>query len=176
MRPADSCEVLALRVTTLLQYALNPPPPEAELLHDWRSRILSTVLFFIAPRGLLTAIPGFGRVLAARGLRFSIDDFGTGDSSLAHPQRLQLRELKIDRRCIADTPQDPGDTAIVSMILSMARHLGLQVVAERVETQAQADVLAAHGGDTLRGLLYARPQPLEQWLASTPHHRLVLRS
>jgi diguanylate cyclase (GGDEF)-like protein len=109
------------------------------------------------------------QTLAARGIRFSIDDFGTGYSSLSYLKRLPLHELKIDRSFIQDTPQDPGDTAIVQMILSMARHLGLKVVAEGVETQAQADFLAAHGCDALQGFLYARPQPLAEWLAQTRH-------
>jgi EAL domain-containing protein (putative c-di-GMP-specific phosphodiesterase class I) len=107
--------------------------------------------------------------LAARGIRFSIDDFGTGYSSLAYLKRLPLHELKIDRSFIEDTPRDPGDTAIVEMILSMARHLGLKVVAEGVETRAQADFLAAHGCHALQGFFYARPQPLDEWLRVTHH-------
>ncbi len=107
--------------------------------------------------------------LALLGIRFSIDDFGTGYSSLAYLKRLPLHELKIDRSFIEDTPHDPGDTAIVEMILSMARHLGLKVVAEGVETRAQADFLSAHGCDALQGFLYARPQPLDDWLRVTHH-------
>jgi diguanylate cyclase (GGDEF)-like protein len=102
--------------------------------------------------------------LAARGIRFSVDDFGTGYSSLAYLKRLPLHELKIDRSFIQDTPTDPGDTAIVQMILSMARHLGFKVVAEGVETRAQADFLAANGCDAMQGYLYSRPQPLDEWL------------
>ena len=109
------------------------------------------------------------QALAARGIRFSIDDFGTGYSSLAYLKRLPLHELKIDRSFIQDTPQDPNDTAIVAMILSMARHLSLKVVAEGVETRAQAGFLTAHGCDALQGFLYARPQPLDAWLTATRH-------
>ncbi|WP_242671331.1 putative bifunctional diguanylate cyclase/phosphodiesterase [Hylemonella gracilis] len=104
--------------------------------------------------------------LAERGIRFSIDDFGTGYSSLAYLKRLPLHELKIDRSFITDTPDDPGDTAIVEMILSMARHLELKVVAEGVETRAQAEFLSSHGCTAQQGYLHARPQPLDRWLAN----------
>ena len=109
------------------------------------------------------------QALAELGIRFSVDDFGTGYSSLAYLRRLPLHELKIDRSFIEHTPQDAGDTAIVQMILSMARHLGLKVVAEGVETRAQADFLASQGCDVLQGYLYARPQPLDVWLRDTVH-------
>lgn len=104
--------------------------------------------------------------IAALGIRFSIDDFGTGYSSLAYLKRLPLYELKIDRSFIQDTPTDPSDTAIVQLILSMAQHLGLRVVAEGVETREQADFLAAKGCDAMQGYLYARPAPVDEWLAT----------
>ena len=101
--------------------------------------------------------------LAALGIRFSIDDFGTGYSSLAYLKRLPLHELKIDKSFVQDMPHDINDTAIVQLVLSMARHLGLRVVAEGVETQEQAQFLVAHGCQVLQGYLYSRPIPLEQW-------------
>jgi diguanylate cyclase (GGDEF)-like protein/PAS domain S-box-containing protein len=108
------------------------------------------------------------RELADLGIRFSIDDFGTGYSSLSYLTSMPLYELKIDKRFIDDTPRDARDTAIVQAILAMARHLGLRVVAEGVETQEQADFLVAHDCDGLQGFLYARPMPLDDfpgWLA-----------
>jgi len=81
-----------------------------------------------------------------------------------------LFELKIDRSFVSDTPHDPSDTSIVETILSMARNLKLRVVAEGVETRAQADFLVAAGCPVLQGFLVARPQPLADWLA----HRLAL--
>ncbi|PHV05632.1 diguanylate cyclase [Janthinobacterium sp. BJB412] len=103
--------------------------------------------------------------LAAMGLRFSIDDFGTGYSSLAYLKKMPLYELKIDRSFVRDTPDDASDKAIVQAILAMARHLGLRVVAEGVETQAQADFLTANGCACLQGYLYGRAMPLEALLA-----------
>ncbi|MFN4351625.1 MAG: EAL domain-containing protein [Hylemonella sp.] len=103
--------------------------------------------------------------LVKMGIRFSIDDFGTGYSSLSYLQRLPLFELKIDRSFVQDTPHDVNDTAIVQSILSMAQHLGLEVVAEGVENRAQADFLLASHCNRLQGYLFSQPQPLEDWLA-----------
>ncbi len=136
-----------------------------------RSGARADLLVFEVTEGLLLenlehTIPRMN-ALAARGIRFSIDDFGTGYSSLAYLKRLPLHELKIDRSFIQDTPHDPGDTAIVAMILSMAQHLGLKVVAEGVETRAQADFLAAHGCHAMQGFFYSHPQALDAWLRVT---------
>jgi diguanylate cyclase (GGDEF)-like protein len=102
--------------------------------------------------------------LVALGIRFSIDDFGTGYSSLSYLKKMPLFELKIDRSFVRDTPDDPSDTAIVQSVLSVARHLGLRVVAEGVETQAQADFLRANRCECMQGFLFARPMPLADWL------------
>ena len=102
--------------------------------------------------------------LVQLGVRFSIDDFGTGYSSLAYLKKLPLFELKIDKSFVQDTPDDANSTAIVQSILAVANHLDLRVVAEGVETRAQADFLAANGCTFLQGYLFARPGPLQPWL------------
>ncbi|MEG1051746.1 MAG: EAL domain-containing protein [Janthinobacterium sp.] len=111
------------------------------------------------------------RALADLGIRFSIDDFGTGYSSLAYLTSMPLYELKIDKRFIDDMPRDARDTAIVQAILAMARHLGLRVVAEGVETQEQADFLVAHDCDGLQGYLIAQPMPVEDFPAWLARHQ-----
>lgn len=112
--------------------------------------------------------------LAALGIRFSIDDFGTGYSSLAYLKRLPLHELKIDKSFVQDMPDDSDDTAIVKMILSMARHLNLHVVAEGVETREQAEFLIANQCHVMQGYFYSRPEPIGEWLSALLEREAVL--
>ena len=102
--------------------------------------------------------------LATLGIRFSIDDFGTGYSSMAYLRQLPLYELKIDRTFIQGLPLDTSSVAIVSAMLAMAKHLGLRVVAEGVETREQADFLNAENCDCSQGFLFCRPVAAERWL------------
>ena len=99
--------------------------------------------------------------LADLGVTLSIDDFGTGFSSLAYLQRLPLHQLKIDRSFVADISSDEG-RAIVSAVVGMAEALNLETVAEGVELVAQAQVLTTLGCHAAQGYLYARPFPLER--------------
>jgi diguanylate cyclase (GGDEF)-like protein len=105
------------------------------------------------------------RELAALGIRFSIDDFGTGYSSLGYLKKMPLYELKIDKSFMRDTPHDANGTAIVQTILAMADHLGLRVVAEGIETEAQARFLGENGRPCMQGYLYCRPLPLPDLIA-----------
>ncbi len=98
--------------------------------------------------------------LAQLGIRFSIDDFGTGYSNLAYLRKMPLYELKIDKGFIRDMPDDSNGTALVQSILAMAGQLGLRVVAEGIETSAQARFLTEHGRPCMQGYLFCRPMPL----------------
>ncbi len=103
--------------------------------------------------------------LAALGIHFSMDDFGTGYSSLAYLKRLPIHELKIDKSFIQDVTTDLNDAALVETILAVAQHLHLQVVAEGVETAAQAEFLNARGKVIHQGYFFGRPEPVDTWLA-----------
>lgn len=100
--------------------------------------------------------------LRAVGLRFSLDDFGTGYSSLAYLRQLSLEQLKIDKSFVRDVLTNASDAAIAQTVLTLGQALGLTVVAEGVETQAQCDFLKGHGCRMFQGYLFGRPLPLNQ--------------
>lgn len=94
------------------------------------------------------------------GVRIALDDFGVGHSNLSHLQELRVDRLKIDRGFVERLPDPDGITPILRTILDLAERLDLDVVAEGVETRAQADALARHGVALLQGYLFARPVPV----------------
>lgn len=91
------------------------------------------------------------------GIYLSIDDFGTGYSSMTYLKRFPVGKLKIDQGFIRDIPGDSEDAAITTATIQMAHGLKLQVVAEGIETEAQADFLSEHGCDLGQGYLFSRP-------------------
>ncbi len=98
--------------------------------------------------------------LKAEGVQFSVDDFGTGYSSLAYLTRLPLNQLKIDQSFVRNLGVRSTDGVIVQTIIGMARNLGLEVIAEGVETVEQKNFLAMHGCTMYQGYLLARPGPV----------------
>lgn len=99
--------------------------------------------------------------LDRRGVRLSIDDFGTGYSSLSYLSQLPFRELKIDRAFISEVETDATRGAVADGIIQLGKALGLEVVAEGVETREQLDWLWHQGCDTAQGFLLSRPCPAE---------------
>ncbi len=100
--------------------------------------------------------------LKSIGVGFSLDDFGTGYSSLSYLKRLPLDQLKIDQSFVREVPTSNSDASIARVIVGLARSLGLGVVAEGVETEAQRRFLLDNGCDGFQGYLFARPGPAAQ--------------
>lgn len=107
------------------------------------------------------------RDLRRLGVALAIDDFGTGQSSLAYLETLNPNVLKIDKSFTAAIGTDAVNSTVTDIIISLAQRLGIDLVAEGVETQEQADYLSRHGVNVLQGFLFARPMPLKdfpRWL------------
>jgi EAL domain-containing protein (putative c-di-GMP-specific phosphodiesterase class I) len=101
--------------------------------------------------------------LKALGIGFSLDDFGTGSSSLSYLTRLPLDQLKIDRSFVVNLPDDRNDAIIAQTIITMGKSLGLDVIAEGVETEAQREFLDRHDCSAYQGYLFSRPLPLAEF-------------
>ncbi len=113
------------------------------------------------------------RELDRSGIRLSVDDFGTGYSALSYLKSYPFDTLKIDKSFIQDVMKEQDDASLVRAIITMAHSLGLRVIAEGVEEEAQTHFLEKEGCDFAQGYFYSRPMPepdFEAWLAS--NHRV----
>ena len=128
---------------------------------------------FPAPRDLsvegtlLQDIDKTGEVLAVlkgMGVTVAIDDFGTGYSSLAYLKRLPIDKLKIDKSFVQEEVMSPDNEAIINSVIAMSHSMGLEVIAEGVETESVLDFLESGGCDQIQGYWYGRPLSVEQFV------------
>jgi diguanylate cyclase (GGDEF)-like protein/PAS domain S-box-containing protein len=136
--------VRVLEETSLPARLLDLELTESMLVHDTQ-RVLRTL-----------------EALKEVGVSLSIDDFGTGYSSLSYLKNFPLDYLKIDRAFVMGLPGDKSDGAIVRAVIDMAHSLGMQVIAEGIETRGQLDFLLAHDCDEMQGYYFSKPLPNDQ--------------
>lgn len=103
------------------------------------------------------------KALREIGVHISMDDFGTGHSSLSSLRKLPLDQLKIDQSFINDILSDPDDAVIAKTIIAMANSLGIEVIAEGVETEAQRAFLEHKDCPLCQGFLFSKPVPLAEF-------------
>ena len=143
-------EDVVKRIRDMLQsYDLAPSRLELE--------ITETVLIDDGEKALVTL-----HKLKALGVRIAMDDFGTGYSSLSYLQRFPFDKIKIDRSFVTGVEQNAGSRAIIRAVTGLGDALGLSVIAEGVETQAEYDVLREENCDSVQGYLISRPVPVEE--------------
>jgi len=116
------------------------------------------------------------RELRKRGVSVSIDDFGTGYSSLAYVKKFPVDRIKIDQSFVRNLTSDPNDAAIVRAIVNLGHSLGIDVIAEGVDSADQVEMLRAEGCEEAQGFLFAKPLPVEEFLALVQADAAVARS
>jgi diguanylate cyclase (GGDEF)-like protein/PAS domain S-box-containing protein len=154
----------------------NLPEVVAELTQTWGT-VPKRLTLELTEGALIEApAPGILERLDKLGVRISIDDFGTGHSSLSYLQPLPVDEVKIDTSFITNLKADDDVAIIVRSMIDLAHSLGLSVVAEGVENQAAMDLLIEDGCDSAQGFLLGRPSEadaLTRWLTEWPHRPRV---
>jgi diguanylate cyclase (GGDEF)-like protein/PAS domain S-box-containing protein len=133
-------------LTTIESYGLNP---DRLMIEITESGMMGT-----DARGNMDSVVD---ELHDRGLRLAIDDFGSGHSSLSRLNQMRVSTLKIDRSFVQDLPDDPNSAVLVSSIIQLARNLGLDPLAEGIETEVQRDFFLAHGCELGQGFHFSRP-------------------
>jgi diguanylate cyclase (GGDEF)-like protein len=170
---ADADRPLAIAVNLSARTLLDPRFPNSvhELLKQYRVSP-GQVTFEISEPGMLgdieRALPVLYQ-LRDLGLRLSVDDFGTGASSLSYLRQLPVHEVKIDDSFVQGMATDSGDLAIVRAVISLSREFRLTVVAEGVESELTLDLLEEMGCEIGQGYLFSRPLPyerLEAWFSA----------
>jgi diguanylate cyclase (GGDEF)-like protein len=163
---ADADRPLSIAVNLSARTLLDSRFPD--LVHQMLKKYrvpAGQVTFEISEPGMLgdieRALPTLGR-LRALGVRLSVDDFGTGATSLANLRQLPVDEVKIDDRFVQGMATDASDLAIVRAVISLARALGLSAVAEGVESELTLELLEEMGCEVGQGYLFSRPLPYER--------------
>jgi len=128
---------------------------------EWLELEITESLLLEDSADVITALHG----LHAMGLSISLDDFGTGYSALGYLNRFPVRQIKLDRSFVSGIPEQRSKCELVKAMLSIAVALGLESVAEGVETSAQAEYLLAHGCRLAQGYLFGKPMPLREFEA-----------
>jgi EAL domain-containing protein (putative c-di-GMP-specific phosphodiesterase class I) len=126
---------------------------EVKLPHHFLELELTEAVAMDDPRGAIEIM----NKLHERGIRMSIDDFGTGYSSLSYLKQFKVYKLKIDQSFVRDLSDDPEDKAIVTAIIHMAASLGMQTIAEGVETASQLSFLRLQGCNEVQGYYFSKP-------------------
>jgi diguanylate cyclase (GGDEF)-like protein/PAS domain S-box-containing protein len=148
------------------------PDTVAHLTQEWGITPGSLVLELTESAIIDPDVPEVLNRLHAMGERLSIDDFGTGHSSLVYLQRLPVDEIKVDRSFVMKLATTPSDAVIVRSTIDLAHNLGLKVVAEGIEDEVALDTLIEYGCDLGQGYYFSRPCPpdaLTDWLTESPY-------
>jgi EAL domain-containing protein (putative c-di-GMP-specific phosphodiesterase class I) len=138
---------------TIRRHAINPAKLKLELTESMLFKDIDDIIVKM-------------NALSQMGIRFSLDDFGTGFSSLQYLKRLPLSQLKIDQSFVRDIVTDKSDQAIVRTIIAMAYNLDINVIAEGVETDEQRKFLLDYGCTHYQGYLFGKPVPIDEFEAS----------